>query len=197
MTTLMSKILNILQPSIPALLTNPHASPPLRLLLIILTPTRTVPALNEAEEGKGGIIRSKKSGKYRKGQAVQGKSIFGDEEEKGKGKASARSVPEELVTLKKDILDKLLKDVSEVEWRSMGVHAVGSAAVQLLLELETEDQTAGLLDILTDGLVSQIRMFLLSLHTRRANSQGTNPKHLLRQRSTLPPSSRHKVELGC
>lgn len=158
MTTLVSKILNILQPAIPALLTNPHASPPLRLLLIVLTPTRVVPALNEAEEGKGGIIRSKKSGKYRKGQAVQGKSIFGDDEEKGKGKASSRAIPHELVSQKKEILDKLLKDVSEVEWRSMGVHGVGSAAVQLLLELESEDGTSGLLDVLTDGLVSQIGM---------------------------------------
>ena len=161
MTTLVAKILNILQPSIPALLTNPHASPPVRLLLIVLTPTRTVPALNEAEEGKGGIVRSKKSGKYRKGQAVKGKSIFGDDEEKGKGKASDRMIPDELVALKKEVLEKLLKEISEVEWRSMGVHAVGSAAVQLLLELESEDGTSVLLDILTDGLISHIRKFSL------------------------------------
>jgi len=92
---------------------------------------------------------------------VKGKSIFGDDEEKGKGKATDRTIPDELVALKKEVLEKLLKEISEVEWRSMGVHAVGSAAVQLLLELESEDGTSVLLDILTDGLISHIRKFSL------------------------------------
>lgn len=158
MSALVTKIIHILQPTISTLLTNPHASPPLRLLLIVLTPTRAVPALDAGEEGKNGLIRSKKSGKYRKGQAVQGKSIFGDEEDKGKGKAVARRVSDDLTTLRRDLLEGLTKHISEVEWKSMGVNPVGGAAVQLLLELESEDgrgnRAGSLLDILTEGIIA-------------------------------------------
>ncbi|KAK1926743.1 armadillo-type protein [Papiliotrema laurentii] len=160
MTALFAKLVGLIQPSISGLLTNPHASPPIRLLLIILTPPRSVPTLDAAEDAKGGLIRSKKSGKYRKGQAVQGKSIFGDEEETGKGKGKARRVPEELVELRKQVTEKLVGMISPVEWQSMGLHAVGSAAVQLLLDLEVEDgkakQSGSLLDILTEGLVGRL-----------------------------------------
>lgn len=161
MSALVTKIIHILQPTISTLLTNPHASPPLRLLLVVLTPSRIVPALDGADEGKNGLIRSKKSGKYRKGQAVQGKSIFGEDEEKGKGKAVARRVSDDLVTLRRELLEGLTRHVSEVEWKSMGVNAVGSAAVQLLLELEAEDgranQAGSLMDVFTEGMVSQTR----------------------------------------
>ena len=157
MTTLVQNILHLLQPTLSTLLANPHASPPLRLLFIILTPSRAVPPLNGGNDSDG-MIRSKKSGKYRKGQAVQGKSIFGDDEDKGKGKVKARAVSPELVVVRKEIIEGLMKSVSPVEWRSMGVNGVGSAAVQLLLELEVEEGRAerldSLLDILTEGLVS-------------------------------------------
>ena len=139
MTDLFTNILNLLQPSIAQLLNNPHASPPLRLLLLILTPTRAVPSL----DGNDRLIRSKRSEKYRKGQAVQGKSIFGDDE-----KTVSRTVPEALVTRRKEVIREL--NISPVEWRSMGLHSVGSAAVQLLLEIEAEDKDATpLLDIFT------------------------------------------------
>ena len=164
MTNLFEKLVGLIRPSMQSLLTNPHASPPIRLLLIILTPSRAVPALDSAGDAKGGLIRSKKSGKYRKGQAVQGKSIFGVDEESGKGKGKARSVPDELVALRKEVLENLVHAVSAVEWQSMGLHAVGSAAVQLLLELEVDDgkseKTGSLLDILTQGLVQHLSEYL-------------------------------------
>lgn len=157
MTTIFHDLVTLLKPSIPSLLSNPHASPPLRLLFIVLTPGRAVPAL---DAGEGGNIRSKKSGKYRKNQAVQGKSIFGDEEGKGKGKAVKRTLPEDLVKQRTALFKDLMTRVGANEWKSMGINAVGAVAVQLLLEIEVEDGRAdyegSLLDIITEGMVSHL-----------------------------------------
>ena len=160
MTQLITHVVNLLTPVLPTLLTDTHCSPPLRLLLIILTPTRAVPALGA--EGDQGLIRSKKSGKYRKGQAVQGKSILGDETDdvKGKGKEVNRQLPEELLPIRKEIIQALMRGVSQVEWKSMGMNHIGSLAVQLLLEIEIEDgrerDAGSLLDTFTEGLVRQL-----------------------------------------
>jgi nucleolar protein 9 len=135
MTTLLTNILKTLQPAIPTLLTNPHASPPVRLLFLTLIPDRPLPSL-EAREG--GLIRSKKSEKFRKGHRVQGTSIFGEPRGKGKGKGKVvqevveeRKVPDELVRLRKEVRRSVMAAVQGVEWRSMGLDAVGSAAVQV------------------------------------------------------------------
>ena len=77
------------------------------------------------------MIRSKKSNKFRKGHGVQGKSIFGDEDGKGKAKAVERIVPDELVGLRSKIRLELVERINGAEWRVMGVDAVGSAAVQV------------------------------------------------------------------
>lgn len=154
MAELITSLTTALIPSFPSLLTNTHASPPLRLLLLILTPNRALPSLH-ASEGDGGLVRSKRSGKFRKGQGVQGKSILGDEEQ---SKPTDRQVPESVAALRKKVRDEVMQHVSPVEWHGMGVNKVGSAAVQLILEAEAEDgdseKEGSLLDIITEGLAS-------------------------------------------
>jgi len=162
MTALVAKVIDILSPSLSSLLTHPHASPPIRLLLVILTPSRTVPTLDGG--GEENLIRSKKSGKYRKGQSVKGKSILEDgQEDSTKGKALERKIPEDLIMVRRNVLEGLMRAITPVEWKSMGIDPVGSAAVQLLLEIEVEDKrekaTGSLLDIVTDGLVDEICQF--------------------------------------
>ena len=171
MTTLVSGIITSLLPTLPTLLTNAHASPPLRLLLLVLTPGHSLPSLDGT--GIGGLIRTKKSDRFRKGHGVQGKSIFGDHGGKGKGKVIERVVKEELVEMRRKLTTRLRETLSGDEWRIMGVDAVGSAAVQvsfrsiscddgrqLLLELEVEQGEAedegSLLDHLTQGLVRHL-----------------------------------------
>ncbi|WVQ85259.1 hypothetical protein IAT38_007424 [Cryptococcus sp. DSM 104549] len=164
MTSLFASLIDSLLPTLPSLLSSPYASPPIRLLLMILTPDRTLPTLGaDRDGGESSLIRSKRSGKWRSGQGVKGKSIFG-EDVKGKGKASAssstytRGVPEPLIKLRKAIRKDLMEKLNPAEWKAMGVDAVGSATVQLMLEFEVEDGKAGkpdsLFDVLTEGLVS-------------------------------------------
>nr|XP_018267234.1 uncharacterized protein I303_01219 [Kwoniella dejecticola CBS 10117]OBR89392.1 hypothetical protein I303_01219 [Kwoniella dejecticola CBS 10117] len=159
MTELFLNIIKSLSTSFADLLSSPHASPPLRLLLLILTPNRAVPALESNEGDKNGLIRSKRSNKFRKNQDVKGKSILGDNGESAKGKGK-RQVPAELVAKRKEITDSLKSRLGEAEWKAMGVDTVGSATVQLLLEFEVEDGAAekegSLFDILTEGLVTQL-----------------------------------------
>jgi nucleolar protein 9 len=138
MTNLFVSLVTSLLPSFPSLLTSPHASPPLRLLLLVLTPNRALPSLDGSD---GGIIRSKRSNKYRKGHGVQGKSFVGEEEDAGKGKAKAkakaaeevkeRSVPKDLVETRRKIRGELMEKIDGAEWRSMALNMVGSAAVQV------------------------------------------------------------------
>lgn len=136
MTNLFISLVTSLLPSFPSLLTSPHASPPLRLLLLVLTPNRALPSLDGSD---GGIIRSKRSNKYRKGHGVQGKSFVGEEEEAGHGRAKAkaadepkeRSVPQELVQTRRKIRGELMEKIDGAEWRSMALNMVGSAAVQV------------------------------------------------------------------
>ena len=135
MTVLVSGVVDALLPILATLLTDPHASPPLRLLLLVLTPNRLLPTL----DGSGGnTIRSKRSTKYRKGQEVQGKSIFGDEGGKGKGKLVERDLPSELLHKRKEIRRSAMEKVGGTEWRSMGVDPVGSIAVQVSASTKCE-----------------------------------------------------------
>jgi nucleolar protein 9 len=138
MTTLITNIINSLRPTLATLLTNPHASPPVRLLFLMLVPDRPLPSL---EARDGGLFRSKKSEKFRKNHKVQGTSIFGDNKGKGKGKGKAeeevsteRKLPDELIVLRKDVRRGVMASVQGVEWRGMGLDAVGSAAVQVRYE---------------------------------------------------------------
>ncbi|ORY23216.1 armadillo-type protein [Naematelia encephala] len=160
MMTLITTIITSLLPNLPPLLTNPHASPPIRLLLLVISPHKSLPSL----DGTGtDSIRSKRSNKYRKGQDVKGKSIFGDDDGKGKGKGkeAQREVPKEVVAVRKEMREVLMQRISGMEWRGMGVEAVGSAAVQLLLELEVEEGEStkpdSILDHLTEGLVTNLK----------------------------------------
>lgn len=176
MSALFTKVIDLLSPSLSSLLTNPHASPPIRLLLVVLTPSRSVPALDAGEEN---LIRSKKSGKYRKGQSVKGKSILEDgEADKVKGKEVERRIPEDVLSIRTRVLADLMKAITPVEWKSMGIDPVGSAAVQLLLEIEVEDgreKSAGsLLDIVTDGLIDEICRSITQLHRQVLTIQMSN-----------------------
>lgn len=137
MKDLFHGLLASLRPVLPTLLTHPHASPPLRLLFLVLSPNKALPDLTGDTFGG---IRSKKSGKYRKNHAVEGKGFLGDEgresEGKGKGKegeavGARRKVSEELVQLGKEMRGELISGVSEGEWRIFGVDAVGSPIVQV------------------------------------------------------------------
>ncbi|BEI83685.1 hypothetical protein CcaverHIS002_0402890 [Cutaneotrichosporon cavernicola] len=131
-----------------------HASPPVRLLLLVLTPDRALPSL-DASEGGADLVRSKRSGKWRKGHGVQGKSILGDEP----STAEKRAVPESVVALRPQIREGLMERIAPVEWQGMGVSPVGSPAVQLLLQCEVEDGAVAqgsLFDILTEGLVTAV-----------------------------------------
>lgn len=144
MTDLAKTLITSILPNLPELLVNPHASPPIRLLLLVLTPNKGLPSIG-GEGGSNEGIRSKRSKKFRKGQGVQGKSFIDGSErgheqpnglEKGKGKEGAevsvkREVPAELVDMRKVIRKELMERMSGVEWRSMGINAVGSAAVQV------------------------------------------------------------------
>nr|XP_019015013.1 uncharacterized protein I206_01101 [Kwoniella pini CBS 10737]OCF53794.1 hypothetical protein I206_01101 [Kwoniella pini CBS 10737] len=158
MTELLINIINALSSSFAELSSSPHASPPLRLLLLILTPNRSLPALESNQGDKNGLIRSKRSNKFRKNQDVKGKSILGDDAESSQHKK--RKVPSDLILKRKEITDSLKARLGEAEWKAMGVDTVGSATVQLLLEFEVEDGEAekegSLFDILTEGLVTQL-----------------------------------------
>lgn len=132
MTDLVKALIETIQPNLAVMLTNPFASPPVRLLWLVISPHRSLPALDAS--GSDGIIRSKKSNKYRKGQGVQGKSIFGDEEGgnvKGKGKEAVRKVDKALVKMRRAMRESLMEKLSGAEWRMMGVNPVGCPAVQV------------------------------------------------------------------
>ncbi|KAK8865980.1 hypothetical protein IAR55_001130 [Kwoniella newhampshirensis] len=166
MTELFITIIDTVLPSLPQLLSSPHSSPPIRLLLLLLTPHRSLPTLGGESTERGNLIRSKRSGKYRNNQGVKWKSIFGEGDEneskgKGKGKVIRREVPEQLAGLRSKIRKELMEKLAEGEWKAMGVDAVGSATVQLLLEFEVEEGEAenegSLFDILTEGMISQLK----------------------------------------
>ncbi|WVN85380.1 uncharacterized protein L203_100525 [Cryptococcus depauperatus CBS 7841] len=159
MTSLFSLLLSNLLPCLPQLISSPHASPPIRLLMLVLTPKRTLPALGEGRDDTG-LIRSKRSGKWRKGQGVKGKSILGEDESINNSKASKRKLPSQLENSRREIRNILMKNIDKEEWKAMGVDAVGSAIVQLLLEFEVNENDAereeSLFDIITEGLVSKL-----------------------------------------
>ncbi|OCF41800.1 hypothetical protein I317_04406 [Kwoniella heveanensis CBS 569] len=164
MANLFTNLISTLLPIFPQLLSSPHAAPPLRLLLLILTPNRPLPVLGaegSSADVSNGLIRSKRSNKFRTNQGVKGKSILGDEEGKGKQKASERKVPAALSGFRKQIRKELMDKLAHGEWKAMGVDAVGSATVQLLLEFEVEDGEAevegSLFDVLTEGLITHLQ----------------------------------------
>lgn len=138
MTELVKILIETIQPNLAMMLTNPFASPPVRLLWLVISPDRALPTLDgsaASTNGKdGGIIRSKKSNKYRKGQGVQGKSIFGDDTKgKGKGKEGndGRRVDKDLGKLRKVMRKALMEKLGGADWRMIGVNSVGCPAVQV------------------------------------------------------------------
>jgi nucleolar protein 9 len=165
----------------PNLLISQFASPPLRTLLLLLSTGRAVPSTKgSAQDDKR--LRSKKSAKFRVNQAGQMQSVVRNENEDpstvGQGKKSERIVPVELQDLRRRIMQYLLKRLSPVEWRAMGVENVGGPTIQVctrpnavhaipdisfshqvLLECEHDEgnsnQAGSILDNLTSGLVGQ------------------------------------------
>lgn len=130
--TLFSGLIESLRPTLSTLLTHPHASPPVRLLFLVLSPERQLPDLGGGDTA-GTAVRSKRSGKYRKNHAVEGKSFLDDGAETSKTKSSVekRKVPVELMKLGREVRAELAGKISEGEWRIVGVDVVGSPAVQV------------------------------------------------------------------
>ncbi len=133
--TLRLPLVQEILPTLPPLLTSPHASPPIRLLLILLSPNKPMPSASEPGAQK--LIRSKRSIKYRKSNhAGKMQSIFGGEAEDGaaNGKASAeagRRVPRELQVARSEIRENLHARMSGTEWRALGVEDVGGPVAQV------------------------------------------------------------------
>jgi nucleolar protein 9 len=130
MTDLFKSLIENITPNLGYMLANPFASPPVRLLWLIISPGRALPTLDSTDEG---IIRSKKSNKYRKGQGVQGKSIFGEEKGKGRSKEleGGRKCEKSLCKLRKAMRKSLMEKLNGGEWRMLGVNAVGCPTVQV------------------------------------------------------------------
>jgi nucleolar protein 9 len=126
MSELVKGLVASIETNLAFMLANPFASPVVRLLWLVLSPGRVLPDL-DGEGGEG--IRSKRSNKYRKGHGVQGKSIFGDEQEKGKG--VERKFDDSSSGLRKSMRTGLMEKLSGAEWRMLGVNAVGCVAVQV------------------------------------------------------------------
>lgn len=135
MAELFIDLVTSLRPVLPSLLVHPHASPPVRVLLLVLSPGRALPELGGGEGG----VRSKKSGKFRKNHSVKGQSFLdedGDAKDKGKGKGEGekvvkRDIPEAVAGLRSEIRKGLMQNVRENEWRIIGVDLAGSVAVQV------------------------------------------------------------------
>lgn len=150
MTELVKSLTETIQPNLAMMLTNPFASPPVRLLWLVISPNRALPTLDGSTGGGdgGSMIRSKKSNKYRKGQGVQGKSIFGDEKEgdvKGKGKEgkTGRRVNKDLAKMRKSMRQGLTEKLGGADWRMIGVNAVGCPAVQVSVSRTVGGRTHG------------------------------------------------------
>ncbi len=159
---------------LPTLLISAFASPPVRLLLVLLSPGRAIPSTSSDSTDEGDKrIRSKKSQKYRNRAAGKMKSVLDGKEiaddggggESGVGGGSTRRgsgkervVPDGLRSMRVKIRENLTRRLGGNEWRAMGVNSVGGPAVQILLELEAEDgkceQEGSILDHLTSGLIS-------------------------------------------
>ena len=95
---------------------------------------------------------------------MQGKSIFDAQDALSTGsgeQAGNRKEALEVLAKRREVTAGLLDAISEVEWRSMAINEVGSAAVQLLVDLEVEDgngmSPGSLLDHLTEGLITSLR----------------------------------------
>ena len=127
MGSLVATLVESIMPSLSSLISDPHASPPVRLLLLVLSPNRELPSL----EGGDDRIRSKKSDKFRKKQEVKGKSIFGEDEAKSKGKSAARRLPADVRGLRRKIREALMRALGGGEWKIVGGHQVGSIVVQV------------------------------------------------------------------
>jgi nucleolar protein 9 len=139
--SLFTGLIESLRPTLATLLTHPHASPPVRLLFLVLSPERQLPDLGGGDMN-GTAVRSKRSGKYRKNHSVEGKSFLDEEAEKGKkakAKDEKRKVPKELEMLSKEVRKELTGKIGEGEWRIVGVDMVGSPAVQVGLVVSIGD----------------------------------------------------------
>jgi nucleolar protein 9 len=136
MSELIRGLVSSIEENLAFMLVNPFASPVLRLLWLVLTPGRSLPGLEDGEGDER--IRSKRSNKYRKGQGVGGKTIFGESsvegEGKGKGKGKeevGRRLDKELAGLRERMRKGLMEKLSGAEWRMLGVNPVGCVTVQV------------------------------------------------------------------
>lgn len=115
------------------MLNNPHASPPIRLLFILISKNKAMPDAANSER----LIRSNRSTKFRSNQGGKMKSIFGenskvDGEVKTKGRRdSSREVPAEFEQLRIQIRKVLQERISGTEWRALGVDPVGGPMTQV------------------------------------------------------------------
>jgi nucleolar protein 9 len=149
-TQLLRDLVHELVPSIPQLLTSPFASPPIRLLLIVLSPGKVIPSStgadvqeasstnhhNHHDNHAASKVRSKKSQRFRAGQAEGGKmkSIVdqGDSTSpSARPTAGERIVPEELRETRRMIRTDLESRLSGAEWRAMGVENAGGPVIQV------------------------------------------------------------------
>lgn len=167
-TQLLKDLVDELIPTIPQLLTSPFASPPIRLLLIVLSPGKPIPSSTGADleesshDAASNKVRSKKSQRFRSNQTEGGKmrSIVDETQESAeRRKAGERIVPDELRQMRKLIREDLGRRLSGAEWRAMGVENAGGPVIQMLVEIEAEDEDAlregSILDHLTSGLVAE------------------------------------------
>jgi nucleolar protein 9 len=147
---LLLSLIDEILPLIPTLLTSPFASPPIRLLLIVLTPNTPIPSssgtgMEESSTRVDNKIRSAKSQKFRKNHAGKGgmRSILhnndDDEREEGQaivrrqehGERAERVVPPELKRMRTRIREFLAQRLKGPEWRAMGVENAGGPVIQV------------------------------------------------------------------
>lgn len=167
-TVLIEGLVEELLPVIPQLLTSPFASPPLRILLLLLSPGRSVPTQSDdnsvhQSSSDASKIRSKKSLKFRE-RGGKMTNILQSEDQitlsSDPSTLSQRTIPPNLIRLRSVMLNYLTTHISGPEWRAMGVENAGSPVVQMLLEIESEDpavalQRNSILDHLTSGLITE------------------------------------------
>jgi nucleolar protein 9 len=157
-TQLLQDLVHEILPSIPQLLTSPFASPPIRLLLIVLSPGKTIPSSTGADVQEASSsthydtaskVRSKKSQRFRAGQTEGGKmrSIV-DEADAASStrRASAaepgeRIVPNALREMRRVIRKDLETRLSGAEWRAMGVENAGGPVIQVSAPVSVEQET--------------------------------------------------------
>ena len=147
-TQLLKDLVDELLPVIPQLLTSPFASPPIRLLLIVLSPGKHIPSstgadVQESSSGRyenpsSSKVRSKKSQRFRANQTEGGKmksivdeAEVGHDGSKSASKAAERRIPDALQGTRNVIRKDLEARLSGAEWRAMGVENAGGPVIQV------------------------------------------------------------------